>query len=101
MAGFPVEFLPVIPLGSVNTSLPRSIALIYPDQYQNYSKIAEKLQQIANTTPNIADLFSIGQSILGNDLFCFRIMNEENSDPKAGVFIIVHYNTQMNEIQAN
>jgi hypothetical protein len=95
MAGFPEEFLPSITLGCVNTSLPTVIALVYPDQYQTNPKVAP------NMTPKIADLFSIGQSTQGNNLSCLRIMNEENSDPEAGVFIITHYHTQINRIQAN
>ncbi len=65
-----------------------SISLLYPDQYHTPEELIDELQQINDTAPEIIDLYSIGKSIEGRDIFCLRITNEQNILPKAGVLFV-------------
>ncbi len=65
-----------------------NISLIYPDQYHNPIELLMELEQMNNTAPEIIDLFSIGKSFQGRDIYCVRITNEQNTNAKAGVLIL-------------
>ncbi|MFX1513995.1 MAG: M14 family zinc carboxypeptidase [Promethearchaeota archaeon] len=79
---------------STNTRTWAPISLIYPDQYHNPNELLEELQLIANTAPEIVDLFTIGQSIQERDIHCLRITNEQNTDTKAGVLFVAHHHAR-------
>jgi hypothetical protein len=66
----------------------QDISLLYPDQYHNPVELYEELEQIVDTAPEIIDLFSIGQSIQGREIYCILITNEQNTLPKAGALFI-------------
>ncbi|UCG04017.1 MAG: hypothetical protein JSW11_08520 [Candidatus Heimdallarchaeota archaeon] len=65
-----------------------SLSLLYPDQYHTPEELFEELQQMNDTASEIVDLYSIGRSIEGRDIFCLRITNEQNPLPKAGVLFV-------------
>ncbi len=65
-----------------------NISLLFPDQYHNPAEVYEELEQMLNTAPEIVDLFSIGQSVQGREIYCVRITNEQNSKQKAGALFI-------------
>ncbi|MFW9854556.1 MAG: M14 family zinc carboxypeptidase [Candidatus Thorarchaeota archaeon] len=65
-----------------------SISLIYPDQYHTPEELIEELEQVNSTAPGIVDLFSIGSSFEGREIYCVRITNENNTGHKPGTLII-------------
>ncbi|MFX0015000.1 MAG: M14 family zinc carboxypeptidase [Promethearchaeota archaeon] len=71
-----------------------SISLIYPDKYHTPNQLIEELLQMNNTAPEIIDLYSIGKSIEGRDIFCLRATNEQNVIPKAGVLFVAHHHAR-------
>ncbi len=71
-----------------------TISLLYPDQYHTPEELIEELQQINNTAPQIIDVFSIGKSYQGRDIFCLRITNEQNTLPKAGVLLVAQHHAR-------
>jgi hypothetical protein len=71
-----------------------SISLLYPDQYHSPEELIEELHQINNTAPGIIDLYSLGKSIEGRDIYCVRITNEQNPLPKAGVLFVSHHHAR-------
>ncbi|MFX1506832.1 MAG: M14 family zinc carboxypeptidase [Promethearchaeota archaeon] len=71
-----------------------SISLLYPDQYHTPEELIEELYQINDTAPGIIDLYSIGKSVEGRDIFCVRITNEQNTLPKAGVLFVSHHHAR-------
>lgn len=71
-----------------------SISLLFPDQYHDPTKLLEELQQIADTAPEIVDLFTIGNSVQGREIYCLRITNEQNIYPKAGVLFVAHHHAR-------
>ena len=44
--------------------------------FHNYSEITEKLTQANQTFPGYMDLFSIGKTYYGNDIWCAKLTNE-------------------------
>ncbi|UCE12762.1 MAG: hypothetical protein JSV04_11275, partial [Candidatus Heimdallarchaeota archaeon] len=71
-----------------------SISLLYPDQYHSPTELLEELQQITDTAPEIVDLFTIGNSIQGREIYCLRITNEKNTYPKAGVMFVAQHHAR-------
>ncbi|MFX0122226.1 MAG: M14 family zinc carboxypeptidase [Candidatus Hodarchaeota archaeon] len=71
-----------------------SISLLYTDQYHTPEELVEELMQINATAPGIVDLFTIGKSIEGRDIFCLRITEEQNTLPKAGVLFVAHHHAR-------
>ena len=53
-------------LETINTSNPM-------ETYHNYSELTEFLQTIATDYPNITNLFTIGQSVQGRELWVMNI----------------------------
>ncbi len=71
-----------------------SISLLYPDQYHTPEELIKELQQINDTASEIVDIFTIGKSIEGRDIYCLRITNEKNELPKAGVIFIAQHHAR-------
>lgn len=59
---------------------------ILPDwidgEYHNYEFTTKTLKYYENTYPDLVDVFSIGKSVLGRDIWCIRITNENNNSDK-------------------
>jgi hypothetical protein len=71
-----------------------SISLLYPDQYHTPEELVEELHQINNTAPEIIDFFTIGESFEGRKIYCLRVTNEQNTNPKAGTLIIAQHHAR-------
>ncbi|MFX0171362.1 MAG: M14 family zinc carboxypeptidase [Candidatus Hodarchaeota archaeon] len=56
--------------------------------YHNYTEIVTKLKSLNTTFPEIIDLFSIGKTYFGRDIFCVKITNESNLLQKTEVLIV-------------
>ncbi|MHA1237416.1 MAG: M14 family zinc carboxypeptidase, partial [Candidatus Hodarchaeales archaeon] len=70
------------------------ISLIYPDQYHTPEQVVEELNLITATAPHIVEMSVLGQSIQGRDIHLMKITNEQNTVPKAGVFIIAQHHAR-------
>jgi len=80
-----------------NNSITRvwdDISIIYPDQYHTPEQVIEEINLIAVTAPDIVDMTVLGQSIQGRDIHLIKITNEQNTVPKAGVFIIAQHHAR-------
>jgi hypothetical protein len=62
--------------------------------YHNYSEIVEVLFSLNASYPAIVDVFSIGTSWWGRDIYCVRLTNESNVDPKPEVFFVGYHHTR-------
>jgi hypothetical protein len=69
-----------------------NLSLLYSDQYHCPKKLFDELKQVNDTAPEIVELFSIGKSIQGREIYCIRVTNEQNTQvkPKA-LFIGEHH----------
>ncbi|KKK57767.1 hypothetical protein LCGC14_3051180 [marine sediment metagenome] len=56
--------------------------------YYNYSELTNKLIELNNTFPEIVDLYSIGQSCFGKDLWMVRLTEESVRINKHGFIMI-------------
>jgi len=56
------------------------------EQYHNCAQVVAILLTLNGTYPDIIDVFSIGKSFLGREIYCVRLTNESNSSPKPEVF---------------
>ncbi|MFX0149739.1 MAG: M14 family zinc carboxypeptidase [Candidatus Hodarchaeota archaeon] len=56
--------------------------------YHNYTELVTKLKSLNTTFPEIIDLFSIGKTYFGRDIFCVKITNESILLPKTEVLIV-------------
>jgi len=56
--------------------------------YHNYSELVKKLKNLNTTYPEIIELFSIGKTYFGRDIYCVRITNESIALPKTEVVIV-------------
>ena len=64
---------------------------ILPDwkdgEYHDYYGTIELLNDFNEKYPDLVDVFSIGQSVLGKDIWCIRITNEKNDATKSSCLI--------------
>ncbi|HEC81018.1 MAG TPA: DUF2817 domain-containing protein [Thermoplasmatales archaeon] len=56
-------------------------------EYHNYYATAQKLNGFNESFPNLVDVFSIGKSVVGRDIWCIRITNEGSNDAKFSCLI--------------
>ncbi|UCH72307.1 MAG: hypothetical protein JSW62_01810 [Thermoplasmatales archaeon] len=57
------------------------------DEYHDYYGTTSILNDFNNNYPDLVDVFSIGNSILGRDIWCIRITNEKNNEEKYSCLI--------------
>ena len=55
--------------------------------YHDYYQTRDLLQAFQAEYPEIVELVSIGESVLGRDIWCLRITNERNTDDKLSCLI--------------
>lgn len=55
--------------------------------YHNYTEIVSKIQECNNTYPEFVDIFSIGKTFFGRDIWCVKITNESNTTEKRQLLI--------------
>jgi len=64
---------------------------IIPDwkdgEYHDYYASVQMLNDFNEKYPELTNVFSIGESVLGKDIWCIRITNEKNSDDKLSCLI--------------
>jgi hypothetical protein len=64
---------------------------ILPDwkdgEYHNYYETTDILSDFKVKYPNLVNVFSIGESVLGKDIWCIRITNENNTKSKSSCLI--------------
>ena len=57
------------------------------DGYHDYYSTVQKLRGFNRMFPNLVDLFSIGKSVSGRDIWCMRLTNEGNKSVKLSCLI--------------
>jgi hypothetical protein len=62
--------------------------------YHNYTEIVNTLLYLNDCYPNIVDVFSIGKSWLGKDIYCIRLTNEASANAKPQVFFVGYHHAQ-------
>lgn len=56
-------------------------------QYHDYDATVRKLHTFEELYPHLVDVFSIGTSVLGRDIWCMRLTNEEITQEKRSCLI--------------
>jgi hypothetical protein len=62
--------------------------------YHDYNEIADMLLYLNETYPNIVDVFSIGKSYQNRDIYCVRLTNKSNTDPKVELFFVGYHHAR-------
>jgi hypothetical protein len=62
--------------------------------YHNYTEIATILSALNDTYSYIMDVFSIGKSWRGKDVYCVRLTNESDAKPKSEVLFVGYHHAQ-------
>jgi parallel beta-helix repeat protein len=75
--------------------------LMYPlgpwgdwNHYHNYTEIMNTLIFLNYSFPNIVDVFSIGKSWQGRDIYCIRLTNETNTRPKPKLLFVGYHHAR-------
>jgi len=55
--------------------------------YHDYYETTDILSDFKVKYPDLVNVFSIGESVLGKDIWCIRITNENNNKPKSSCLI--------------
>jgi len=56
-------------------------------EYHDYSGTMELLDEFNDKYPDLVNVFSIGKSVLGKDIWCIRITNENSDKIKSSCLI--------------
>ncbi|MFX1507133.1 MAG: M14 family zinc carboxypeptidase [Promethearchaeota archaeon] len=62
--------------------------------YHNYSELVNKLKKLNTTYPEIIQVFSIGKTYFGREIYCVCITNESITLPKTEVVIVSQHHAQ-------
>jgi hypothetical protein len=62
--------------------------------YHNYTEIADILLQLNLNYPDVVDVFSIGKSYLGKDIYCVRLTNETHAGLKSRVLFVGYHHAR-------
>lgn len=62
--------------------------------YHNYSELVIKLKDLNTTYPEIIQVFTIGKTYFGREIYCVRITNESILFPKTEVVIVGQHHAQ-------
>ncbi|MHA1214092.1 MAG: M14 family zinc carboxypeptidase [Candidatus Hodarchaeales archaeon] len=71
-----------------------NISLIYSDQFHTPTELHEELENILSNAPNLVDMFTIGKSIQGREIYCLKITNKLDNRPKANSLIIAQHHSR-------
>jgi len=79
----------------LNEILPPKSKIDYPailpdwndGEYHDYYDTMDLLQEFQINYPNLVNIFSIGKSVLGKEIWCIRITNENNTNDKYSCLI--------------
>ncbi len=86
-----VVSLDISPVNVVGGDLPLSVDWA---KYHNYTEIVDILLQLNLTYPDAVDVFSIGKSYLGKDIYCVRLTNETNAGLKSRVLFVGYHHAR-------
>jgi hypothetical protein len=64
------------------------------EHYHNYTEIVSTLLYLNSTYSSIVDVFSIGKSWLNRDIYCIRLTNESDTQPKPKVFFVGYHHAR-------
>jgi hypothetical protein len=93
--GWVFLFKPTGYISSLETGTSTSMQLSLDWQhYHNYSELVEILVSLNESYPTIVDVFSIGTSWWGREIYCVRLTNESNLDPKPEVFFVGYHHAR-------
>jgi hypothetical protein len=76
------------------TSSPGAWPSIDWAHYHNYTEIVEILVALNATFPEVVDVFSIGNSWQGSDIYAVRLTNESDPRPKPEVFFVGYHHAR-------
>ena len=62
--------------------------------YHNYSEIVNILLYLNQTYPNLVEVYSIGKSWQGRDIYCIRITNESNTKHKPKILFVGYHHAR-------
>ena len=77
--------------------LPGDDILIYGEsfgQFHNYEEIIYKLQQLNESFSEIIDVFSIGKTYFGRDIYCVRITDENHYSKKTEMLVVAQHHAR-------
>ncbi len=74
--------------------VPVSLPPIDWTDYHNYSEVVAILLALNQTYPDVVDVFSIGKSWQNRDIYCVRLTNESDSEPKPEVFFVGYHHAR-------
>jgi hypothetical protein len=80
-------FLSVVPVAIGDETAPMYIedqpaVLPHFVGYHDYETMTESIMELDASYPQLIDVFSIGQSVEGREIWCVRVTNEEEAGPK-------------------
>jgi hypothetical protein len=64
------------------------------NHYHNYTEIVDTLLYLNNTYSSVVDVFSIGKSWQNRTIYCIRLTNETNTQPKPKVFFVGYHHAR-------
>jgi len=62
--------------------------------YHNYTELVDIVLQVNSTHPDTVDVFSIGKSYLGRDIYCVRLTNETHAGLKSRVLFVGYHHAR-------
>jgi len=76
-----------IPIPEVKLDQPSILPDWKDGEYHDYYETTDMLSDFKVKYPDLVNVFSIGKSVLGKDIWCIRITNENNTKPKLSCLI--------------
>jgi len=81
------ELVEEILISQIKTDHPSNLPDWNDGEYHDYYQMMDLLQEFQIDYPDLVNLFSIGESVLGKDIWCIRITNENNDELKSSCLI--------------
>jgi len=74
-----------IPIPEVELDHPSVLPDWKDGDYHDYYETTDELSDFKVKYPDLVNVFSIGKSVLGKDIWCIRITNEKNNQIKSAI----------------
>jgi hypothetical protein len=62
--------------------------------FHNYEEITDKLHQASIAFPDIVDVFSIGKTYFGREIYCARVTNENYKEKKTEMLVVAQHHAR-------
>ncbi len=62
--------------------------------YHNYTELTHKLNLLESNFPDFVDMFSIGKTWHGNDIWCVRLTNESITSAKTEYYVVAEHHAR-------